>query len=123
MASPNFNWLELGDPPEPMRPGYRRLATYLELIRAAVGHVPIAVTSGYRTEARNREIGGAPFSQHVFGVAADFRVTRGPFADPRLLYHLVSGLININAIPDGGLGSYPTHVHYDLRADQTRWMR
>ena len=30
------------------------------------------ITSGYRTEEHNREVGGAPSSQHVFGEACDF---------------------------------------------------
>ena len=44
----------------------------LEPVRAQFGMV--AVTSGYRSPAVNKAIGGAKSSQHVMGEAADFTV-------------------------------------------------
>ena len=44
----------------------------LEPVRAQFGMVQ--VTSGYRSPAVNRAIGGAKTSRHVFGEAADFTV-------------------------------------------------
>jgi zinc D-Ala-D-Ala carboxypeptidase len=44
----------------------------LEPVRSRFG--PVHVTSGYRSPAVNRVIGGARTSQHLFGEAADFVV-------------------------------------------------
>jgi hypothetical protein len=43
----------------------------LETIRAALGDVPISVSSGYRCPELNAIIGGVPDSQHQYGQAAD----------------------------------------------------
>jgi hypothetical protein len=52
----------------------KRLCQVLEEIRALVGK-PITITSGYRGEELNNAIGGARYSQHKDGCAADFRIT------------------------------------------------
>ena len=44
----------------------------LEPVRAQFG--PVAITSGYRSPAVNKAIGGARGSQHMLGEAADFTV-------------------------------------------------
>lgn len=48
-----------------------RTAKGLESVRAVLGK-PIIVTSGYRSPAVNRLVGGQPSSQHLRGEAADF---------------------------------------------------
>lgn len=45
----------------------------LEPIRAKLGK-PIRITSGYRSKALNKAIGGSKTSQHVEGKAVDFHV-------------------------------------------------
>jgi hypothetical protein len=47
-----------------------RLAGVLEQVRALVGR-PIVVTSGYRSKAVNKAIGGSTTSAHMSGLAAD----------------------------------------------------
>ena len=47
-----------------------RLAALLEQVRALVG-TPITISSGYRSPALNRAVGGAASSAHVLGLAAD----------------------------------------------------
>ncbi|MEJ5907333.1 D-Ala-D-Ala carboxypeptidase family metallohydrolase [Pseudomonas kermanshahensis] len=47
----------------------------LERVRALFG-TPVIVSSGYRSSALNRRIGGSPTSQHVLGLAADFTVIK-----------------------------------------------
>ena len=47
-----------------------RLAALLEQVRALVG-APIAISSGYRSPALNKAVGGASNSAHVLGLAAD----------------------------------------------------
>lgn len=49
----------------------------LEPIRALVGG-PLVITSGYRPEALNTAIGGAPNSDHIRGLSADFHAVNMP---------------------------------------------
>ena len=49
----------------------RRLAEGLEAVQALLG-APLDISSGYRSPALNRVVGGSPTSQHSQGLAADF---------------------------------------------------
>jgi len=51
----------------------RRLALFLEEVRAAVG-MPIHVNSAFRSVEANRIVGGKSTSQHCKGAAADLKV-------------------------------------------------
>ena len=51
----------------------RRLALFLEEVRAAVG-MPIHINSAYRSVEANRIVGGKSTSQHCKGAAADLKV-------------------------------------------------
>ncbi len=46
------------------------LCKTLEQVRSLVGQ-PLVVSSGYRSEALNRRVGGSASSAHVLGLAAD----------------------------------------------------
>ena len=52
-----------------------RLCVYLECVRKLAG--PLRVTSGFRSLALNRAIGGADRSFHTRGLAADLQSIRG----------------------------------------------
>lgn len=75
LLAPNFTARELGaDQPEadaPIVGNLRRVASWLQVVRGILG-VPLRVTRGYSTPARNTEVGGAATSDHVTGLAADF---------------------------------------------------
>ena len=58
-------------PPPAVIETLKRTALGMEGIRAVLG-APIIISSGYRSPALNRSIGGAPKSQHVTGHAVDF---------------------------------------------------
>ena len=60
----------------------RRLAIRAEMVRALCGGHVMSITSGYRCPALNAAIGGAPSSDHMKGLAADFviRSYGTPFA-------------------------------------------
>lgn len=47
-----------------------RLVELLEALREAAGR-PLVLTSGYRCEAHNARVGGAPRSRHMSGRAVD----------------------------------------------------
>jgi Peptidase M15 len=48
-----------------------RLARGLDRVRRLLGN-PLEISSGYRSPALNREVGGSPRSRHQAGLAADF---------------------------------------------------
>lgn len=58
----------------------------LEKVRAMYGK-PIIVSSGYRSDALNRVVGGAINSQHLRGMAAD--ITTGSIDGNRRLFALI----------------------------------
>jgi uncharacterized protein YcbK (DUF882 family) len=68
---------------------------------------PIIILSGYRCQRRNREVGGTPNSQHLYGRAADIRV---------------EGMRGLEALRCGfgGIGLYPNFVHVDVRREPFR---
>ena len=59
----------------------KRLCEWLEHLRAQYnllygdGSHPIIINSGYRSEAVNKIVGGAPNSNHLSGCAADIKVS------------------------------------------------
>lgn len=61
-------------PPPDVLENLKRLASFLEQVRAVVGK-PLIISSGYRSVEVNRAVGGSATSQHCKGCAADFRVS------------------------------------------------
>jgi len=49
-----------------------RLAAVLEDVRHVLGSRPILISSGFRSGAVNKAVGGSPSSAHRLGLAADF---------------------------------------------------
>ncbi|OEZ92209.1 peptidase M15 [Janthinobacterium sp. HH107] len=89
-----------------------RLAALLEQVRALVG-APIAISSGYRSPALNKAVGGAASSAHVLGLAADISTAK---LTPKALALLIrqSGLDFDQLIYEG------TWVHIGLSAGAPR---
>lgn len=96
------------------------LAVLLQAIREHFNK-PITITSGYRTAAHNKSVGGAKSSQHLLGKAADIQV-----ADTTV--EAVAAYAE-SLMPDwGGVGRYPVKagrtkgwVHVDTRPNKSRW--
>lgn len=118
----NFKWEEFdchdGTPvPREYWGNVKMLALNLEALRRLVGK-PIEITSGYRTRSHNKEVGGAKDSQHLTASAADIKI-KG--LEPKKVAKLIEDLIEEGVITEGGIGIYPTWVHYDIRGSKARW--
>ena len=93
------------------------LARNLEVLRTAIGK-SITITSGYRSPKYNAKIGGVKDSQHLRGTAADIKV-KG--MTPKEVALVIEGLIESKKMKQGGIGIYPSWVHYDIRGIKARW--
>lgn len=112
--SPNFQLAEFMSPdtdevPADVLENLKLLAEALEKVRTIFGK-EIVIDSGYRTEAHNKAVGGAPHSQHLLGKAADIKVVG---VSPREVQKTLNNW-------DGGLGSYSSWTHLDL-STKRRW--
>lgn len=92
----------------------------LEVIRTYFGDRVITITSGYRTPNYNKMVGGAKYSQHKEGRAADIKV-KGISA--RRVAVGVRALMRAGKIPLGGIGSYASFTHYDIRGKRVFWRK
>ena len=95
----------------------QKLANQLQVLRDCLG-VSITVNSGYRSPSHNKKIGGSINSQHILGKAAD--ITAQGYT-PAQVYAKIEELINSGDMLQGGLGSYSTFTHYDIRRNRARW--
>ena len=90
------------------------LVTVLRKIRDHFGE-PLIITSAYRNEAYNKKVGGADYSQHKYGTAADIYING---VSPANIAAYVETIM-----PDtGGIGIYSSFVHVDVRTDRARWI-
>jgi len=89
----------------------------LDALRERMGH-PLNVTSGYRSPEHNRNVGGAPASKHMEGIAFDISMAN---VDPHRFER------EATALGFRGIGIYPPQkpsggknfIHIDTR--QTPW--
>ena len=89
------------------------LVGVLQQIRSHFGKA-VTINSGYRTEAKNKAVGGAAYSQHKYGTAADITVSG---VTPAEVAHYAETIL-----PNmGGIGLYKTFTHVDVRAVRSRW--
>ena len=103
--------------PEELIPNVQMLADNLQVLRDFVG-VPISINSAYRHKEYNRSVGGSSRSQHLYAKASDIVVKGMP---SNLVYELIEELIKDGKMKQGGLGSYDSFTHYDVRKTKARW--
>ena len=86
-----------------------RFIEQLDKARENAG-VPFVITSGFRCENYNREVGGVPDSAHTKGLAADIRVSTSHHR-----YVIVRGLYEAGF---ERLGVYQNFIHADIDPDK-----
>lgn len=89
------------------------LVKILQKIRTHFGKA-VTINSAYRTPPYNKKVGGATYSQHVYGTAADIRING---VTPKQIAAYAETLLPNK----GGIGIYPTFCHVDVRAAKSRW--
>ena len=89
------------------------LVEVLEKVRVHFGK-PVTINSGYRTEAKNKAVGGAAYSQHKYGLAADIHIDG---VTPKQIASYVETLLPNT----GGIGISKTFTHIDVRKVRSRW--
>lgn len=89
------------------------LVNVLQKIRNHFGK-SVTITSAYRTPARNKAVGGQVYSQHLYGRAADIKVKD---TKPAKVAAYAEKLLP----KSGGIGTYGTFVHIDVRPTKARW--
>lgn len=89
------------------------LVDVLQKVRDHFGKA-VTITSAFRTASHNKKVGGATYSQHCYGKAADIKVSG---VAPSKVAEYVETLIPNT----GGIGRYSTFTHVDVRATKSRW--
>ena len=88
------------------------LVSILDILRNQVGK-PVYINSGYRTPEWNKKYGGAKYSYHMRGMAADIRVN-GMSAKE------VANELNAIVPDECGIIVYKSWVHFDVRTSKYR---
>lgn len=89
------------------------LVTVLQKIRDHFGK-PVIITSAYRNDTYNKKVGGADYSQHKYGAAADIFIIG---VSPATIAAYVETIMPNT----GGIGIYSSFVHVDVRVARARW--
>ena len=88
------------------------LVSVLQKIRTHFGKA-VTITSAYRTPNHNKNVGGTTYSQHLYGKAADIKISG---VTPKKVADYAETLLE-----KGGIGIYNTFTHIDVRSVKSRW--
>lgn len=89
------------------------LVDILQKIRNHFGK-SVVINSGYRTPTYNKKVGGSTYSQHLYGNAADIKISG---VKPKDVAAFVEALMPNK----GGIGIYANFTHVDVREVKSRW--
>lgn len=89
----------------------KQLVSYLQKIRDKFDK-PVIINSGYRCGTHNKSVGGAKYSKHTLGKAADIVVKD---IEPKEVAKYCE------SIGIKGIGLYETFVHIDTRSKKSFW--
>lgn len=104
-------------PPLDVMAELKQTCEMMEKIRTVLGNKPITVTSGYRSEAVNRAVGGVGKSQHQTGQACDF-ICPG-FGDPHEICEALEPMMAMLGI-DQLIWEFASWVHVSQSATPRR---
>lgn len=90
-----------------------KLLDAMEICRA-LAQKPIHVNSWCRCRKHNEKVGGEPDSQHLHGLAVDWRVDG---FTPEMLYKIAQ---TVSVFRYGGIGVYDTFIHTDVKSGGPR---
>ena len=97
-----------------------RLADELQVIRDYCCE-SITINSAYRCISHNRSIGSNNTSQHILGKAADIVIRN---IKPQAVINMLEDMLEIEDLFPffiGGIGSYDSFTHVDIRPSRARW--
>ena len=103
--------------PEKLIPNVVKLSANLQTLRDELGE-SLTINSAYRSPKWNKAVGGAPNSMHLQAKASDL-VCKSK--TPKQLKAVIEKLIKAGKMQDGGVGLYPSFVHYDI-GPVRRWV-
>lgn len=89
------------------------LVEVLQKIRQNFGR-PVTINSAYRSTEHNKKVCGASNSQHLYGTAADIKISG---VAPKLVADYAETLLPNT----GGIGRYSSFTHVDVRKEKARW--
>lgn len=89
------------------------LVDILQKIRDHFGKA-VTINSAFRTFSHNKKVGGATYSQHLYGTAADIKVSG-------VTANVVAEYVETLMPNTGGIGRYSTFTHVDVRSIKSRW--
>jgi len=93
-----------------------------QAIRTAWG-APVYITSGVRSIEHNSNVGGAPNSSHLRGLAVDISDNnKGEMLSSKFRYVAMMTLVNMNI---GRIGLADTFIHFDIDKEKGQdviWM-
>jgi putative chitinase len=126
MLSPNFSLAEFlesdtatrlrirNSPPPKALARLYNTAAGMEEVRRVLGNIAIFVSSGYRSPALNKAVGGSPTSDHIDGDACDFKAP--DFGTPLAICHaLVKAGIKFDQLIEEGTW---VHISFGPRMRQ-----
>lgn len=108
-----FNYHEF-DSPDVQGSGQmmdRRILEMMDLVREKFDK-PIHITSGYRTQRHNSDVGGVPGSSHTKGLAVDIACNNS-----RDRFDLVNCLLDVGF---NRIGIAESFIHADIDLDKTQ---
>ena len=113
--SKNFNLQEF----ECTHPDHRHIRVDDELVEKLQQlrdrlNVPLIINSAYRCPERNKQVGGADNSQHLYGKAADISLHTIPLQIEEI--KRIARQIGFT-----GVGLYNSFIHLDVRKNFANW--
>jgi len=112
-----FNYSEFDSPDQPGSGEAHMDPEFLEMLDKAriISGVPYNITSGFRTEAHNRSVGGSPTSSHRDGYAADIG-----YSSKKEALRIIQGLVRAGFRRIGMANTF-IHVDNDPNKPEAYW--